>query len=866
MNIINKVTIRHLKENKRRSLVTIIGVIISVAMITAVITLGISFLDLMIRQDIAKNGEWHVQYRNVTAEQIKAIEDDSETKTTVLSKNSYATFEESSNIYKPYFYFQQYNKTGMEQFPIQISEGRLPENENEVAISETVLNDAEAPYEIGNELTLNLGTRRNTLSDAPLTQNDPLAFDEDETLMEELEISETKTVTVVGTIKQPNWEYSWSPGYTIIGYVDETSLAENKTVHALVALSKVNGKIYEHAKNLAEENGIETVSYNTELLRYYGVTKNDQLRTTLYSLTTIILSVIIIGSVALIYNAFAISVSERARHLGMLSSVGATKKQKRNSVFFEGAVIGAISIPFGILAGLLGMGITFSFINTFIQDALNVSEKLTLVVSPASILIASGVSILTIFISTYLPAQKASKISAIDAIRQTQDIKLIGKTVKTSKLVRKIFGLEAEIGLKNVKRNKKRYVATVFSLVISIVLFLSVTFFTDNLKKSLEMSQNNLDFDIQVYSSSNKLDYADLTQFRNLPYVTKSSIVEETNFQALISVEELPEPLKNQVSQDSTMLEDGKYVYYVMLYALDNKSFQEYAKQIGINPEDISSQGSTRKGIVIDEITYEDAASGKFIETQSMVTEVGNSIELFNYDYENMENGEAKKVPVSSVEISALTNEVPMGIQSATLGGVNVIVSKETFEELALQTESTAAQVYINSSDPTATQAAIEELKDPNISIFNVDQQRQQEEQMILLMSVFTYGFITLISLISIANIFNTISTSISLRKREFAMLRSVGMTPKGFNKMVRYESIFYGLKALLYGLPISAVVMYGIHHSIDFTFQYEFTLPWMSILFVIVMIFFIVGSAMLYSVSKIKNENIIESLKQENI
>ena len=96
------------------------------------------------------------------------------------------------------------------------------------------------------------------------------------------------------------------------------------------------------------------------LLRYYGVTANDQLRMTLFSLAGIIMSVIIIGSVALIYNAFAISVSERARHLGMLSSVGATKKQKRNSVFFEGAVIGAISIPIGILAGIAGIGITFA--------------------------------------------------------------------------------------------------------------------------------------------------------------------------------------------------------------------------------------------------------------------------------------------------------------------------------------------------------------------------------------------------------------------------------------------------------------------------------------------------------------------------
>ena len=165
-----------------------------------------------------------------------------------------------------------------------------------------------------------------------------------------------------------------------------------------------------------------------------------------------------------------------------------------------------------------------------------------------------------------------------------------------------------------------------------------------------------------------------------------------------------------------------------------------------------------------------------------------------------------------------------------------------------------------------ATQAAIEKWQEPSLHIYNVEQHRQRGEQMIMLMSVFAYGFITLITLISIANIFNTISTSISLRKREFAMLRSVGMTPKGFHKMIRYESLFYGIKALAYGLPISILVMFLIHRAIGHTFEYQFHLPWLSILTVIVMIFFIVGTAMLYSIAKIKNENIIDALRQENI
>src|SRR5690606_27084175 len=227
-----------------------------------------------------------------------------------------------------------------------------------------------------------------------------------------------------------------------------------------------------------------------------------------------------------------------------------------------------------------------------------------------SILLAIGISIVTIFISTYVPAQRASKISAIDAIRQTHDIKLSGKKVKTSKFVRKVFGMEAEIGLKNVKRNKKRYLATLFSLVISIVLFLSVSFFTENLKKSLILSQDNIQYDLQIYS--NGLNKNELNKFANLDHVTSSTLIEEIQLEALIEMEALPDLLKQQIAENNIPLQDGKYPYFVSLHSLDQESFRSFAKQIGVNPEDFMQSGNLA-AIVIDQISYKDYDSGKII-------------------------------------------------------------------------------------------------------------------------------------------------------------------------------------------------------------------------------------------------------------
>jgi len=844
--------------------VTIIGVIISVAMVTAVATLGVSFMDLMKRQTIASEGEWHVLYKDVNKEQLKAIKNDKETKKVVLSRDrGYALLEGGQNESKPYLFIKEYNAQGFKQFPIELSKGRMPKANNEIVLSEHIASNAKVEYKIGDKLTLEVGQRTMPgVTDHVFGQEDPLQL-EDEKTSESVTNKTTKSYTVVGFIERPTWEPTWAPGYTVISYVDESTIGANDPANATVILKMVKSSLYDHAKDLAKQNKIGVPKFNNELLRYYGITNNVGLHRMLYSLSAIIMAVIIIGSISLIFNAFAISVSERSRHLGMLASVGATKRQKRNSVFFEGIIIGVISIPIGIICGLLGMGVTFWSINSVIQGALEVTEKLTVVVTPFSILIACVISMVTILISTYLPAIKASRISAIDAIRQTTEVKLTGKAVKTSKFVRKLFGIEAEIGLKNLKRNKRKYQATVFSLVISVVLFLTVSFFTSNMKKSLVLSQDRIGYDISVSGDNlTETDFRLLKSFSSLEDVTESSVVRELNLSTWINEASLADELQKMVKQDKSTLKNGKFSYYVQIHALNEQNLKAYAKEIGADYKELTNRDHMT-GIVIDTIPYEDMTTGKYVEGKAIHMEAGQSIDL-NFNYEDSK----KETLINKVKIVALTDKMPMGISPAGIGGVNIIVSEQGMEKLLNEKlyPYVRTSLYLKSKDPMKTQQEIEEIKESRMYVQNVYQGRQQEEQMIMLMSVFTYGFIALITAISIANIFNTISTSIALRKREFAMLKSIGMTPKGFNKMINYESIFYGIKSLLYGLPISIAVMYLIHRSMMNSFSYGFTLPWISMIYVVAAVFVIVGSAMLYSSSKVKKENIVDTLKQENI
>lgn len=868
MNIVNKLTLRHLRLNKRRTLVTILGVIISVAMIIAVTTLSVSFMDLMKRQSIATEGEWHVQYQDVDKAQLNLIEADEDTQSLIISKDlGYAPLQGSQNNNKPYLFIKAYNEQGFSQFPVELIEGRFPTSKNEVIISQEIESNAKVNYNIGDTLSLQVGERITIAGDESenyiLKPNDPLQK-VNGNINERLQNQTTQKYTVVGIMKRPTWEPVQSPGYTVLSYFDENQMSAGDKVTATVVLKKVDNSLYKHAEQLADHASIKDVAYNSGLLRYYGITKNDGLRNMLLSLSVIIMTVIMIGSVALIYNAFAISVSERARHLGMLASVGATKRQKRNSVYFEGLMIGIISIPLGIIFGLAGIAITFICINPVIQGVLGVTEKLTVVVTPSSILITCLVSMLTIFISTYIPARKASKISAIDAIRQTQDVKLTRKAVKTSKLVRKVFGMEAEIGLKNLKRNKRRYQATVFSLVISIILFLSVSSFTGNLKKGIDLSSSGVNYDILVrIESDSEEETAELVNsITAISNVSDANFIQSLEVNSLFDKALIADELKENLKEDDSILRDGEFPYFIQISALDDTNLKAYADKIGANYDQLIDPDQPA-AIVIDKSVYEDQKTKKYVETKAIYSKKGDHIDLFYTDWDT-----DVETSMEAVKIAALTDELPMGIRTSYLGNLNIIVSDQVFKELVSENmkKDMRNTLYLTSSDPIATQHSIEDMKKNDIYINNMYQNRQQEEQMVLLISVFTYGFIALITLISVANIFNTISTSISLRKREFAMLKSMGMTPKGFRKMIHYESIFYGLKSLLYGLPISFILMYLIHRAMQNSFTFSFAIPWGSVAGVVVAVFCLVSLAMLYSSSKVKKENIIDALKQENI
>ncbi|MFF2528377.1 ABC transporter permease [Brevibacillus sp. NPDC058079] len=863
MNIVNQLTLRYMKQNKSRTLVTIIGVIISVAMLTAVFSISSSFMDMMQRNTIAYSGKWQAAFLDVAGEDVALI-----TNTEAIERYDidqelgFARLSNSANRVKPYLYITGHSDHDV--IGVSPIEGRLPKNENELALSSQFLQTAGVSWKVGDVVTLDFGKRSLDIDG----KREMLGNDEAYESKEVFTPTKTKTYTITGIVQAPAREQDALAAYRAFSGLSEGALEEGVSYTVRVEYKDFKGlgnNIYETSDTIASKvSGVKNqvnedkIKYNRDLLLYSGISNDSRFLNTMYLAVFTVGSIILIGSFSLIYNAFSISLSERSRTLGMLSSVGATKQQKRASVFFEAAVIGVIAIPAGLFFGSIGIGVTLHLLSPFIQKMFVVSEPMRLVIEPYSIIAVILFSILTLLISAWLPAVRASRITPITAIRQTKDIEIKGKDVRTSKMTRKLFGYEAELGLKNLKRNKHHYRSTVFSLAISVILYLAASSFSLYMDKSYNMAQAPLPYDLSVYARG-----ADLERVKSLTneLMSVQNAITEVKTQLLYNDLYLNEnEVTTDISSRHTLNPDGKYNMSAKIVSLDEASFAAYLQSAGIDAKIL--EGDEISAILVNQITLKEKHN--FTDITQLTAQEGSEIPL-------------TLIEGAKVRIASITDKRPpfMLRYEEDVSSVTFVVSERDFDKLReLGNDMLSEQIFREVQFTTEQSAALENEinpiidKYPDVHVYttNLIEERQDAMNRATVISVFLYGFVVLIGLICMANIINTISTGMALRNREFAMLASVGMTPKGMKKMLRFEGFFYGMKSLIYGLPISLCVMFFIYMSLSRNFAFAFTVPWADIIIAGIGVFFIVGTSILYATRKHKEQNIVESLKNENI
>ena len=873
MDLLKKLTIKNLKLNKKRTIVTIIGIMLSVALITAVASMYNSCITSLVKYETYEKGDFHVVFYNVPIEETKTLKNNRKISEVFLTQDvGYANLENSKNEYKPYAFIKAFTKASLENLSVKLSEGRLPENEDEIVIPTHLKTNGRIALNVGDTITLNVGTR--VSNGIELNQNDEFNKDSQEKIIN----TTSKTYKIVGIIERPasNIENYSAPGYTFItllndenilgkadAYCKYTKEGSKDYINVTANILSINeddfGK-FEKGKFDSEEefnkiaNEVSKSKYNYNINSYLIILETDPLNNNavggLGTVVIITCGIIVFTSVFCIKNSFDISIAEKTKQYGMLKSVGATKKQIRKNVFFEATILGLIGIPLGLLLGVFASSILILISNSFIGDMLAKGLKLVLSFSWISYAVAIGLGIITIYLSALRSARKASKISPIESIRNSNEIKIKSKKIKSPKIIKKLFGIGGEISYKNLKRNKKKYRTTVISITVSVFVFIALSYFMslafDQIKEELKLKDYNLWLLIDDNNDEQlEQKVIETTRLENIKNYTISKYDN-----CYITNSKYSDEYKEFMNGTSAKEEDI-FDSNINVKTVNNEQYKEYIKKLGLNYEKMKN-----KAILINNIRV-----GKYDEEKNKY--IQKNIKMFEYKENETINCKPSDDKQFDVEIGIITDILPFGLEEPSNYAL-MIVSNDIYEKYF---KSNEIMIYYDSSNPDKLQDDIDELlKCYNYNINNIAENARMQEKVFTLVGIFLYGFIIVITLIGVTNIFNTITTNMELRKPEFAMLKSVGMTTKEFNKMIRLETVFMGIKSLLFSIPIGIGLSYLMYSALGTNQTLKFTIPIKSIIIAIVTVFLLITCIMKYSIGKIKKQNTIETIRNENI
>ena len=856
MTLLNKLTIKNLKLNKKRTIVTIIGIMLSVALITAVASMYASGIKSLIKYETIIKGDFHTAFYNVPTSDIdKFVNNRNIEKLNITEGIGYAKID-SKNEDKPYAYLKGFTKDALNNLSVRLVKGRLPENTNEIVIPTHLKTNGRLDLKLNDSITLEVGKRIDSKGDE-LNQSDKYQNTAGERLVE----MQTKTYKIVGIIERPatNIEYYTAPGYTFITYIDSKNLSGNvdiyakftkdgvknwdKTIANILGVSQVLfRKVYN--QEIESEKLTEQLkkTYVFDVNKYLIDLETNPISSTsigdLGKVLAIVIVIIVFTSIFCIKNSFDISITEKIRQYGMLRSIGATKKQIKRNVFYEATILGLIGIPLGIILGCLATYILIIISNYYLTDVVQTGFKLELVFSTYAILVAIILGIITIYFSALKSATRASKVSEIDSIRNSANLKISSKKIKSPKYIKKLFGIGGVISFKNLKRNKKKYRTTIISITVSTFVFIALYSFMElafqNVNNELKVS----DFNISLSTNAiNDYSYNKFLKTVNLSGIEDYAILRnsELSFTGSHSSKEYLEYFGTKNESDA----EG----HITIFAIGKKQYDKYIKSLGLNYDDIKD-----KAILFDKqyITSYDKNNNK-ITKNIRVYDFNKGDVITSTNQLNLEIG-----AISSIEPDFLN----------WLSNSYLIISDEMFDKIA---KTNNLDIYYKASNADKLQDELDSyLSGESYNIDNKEENVRIMNNLFTLIAIFLYGFIIVISLIGITNIFNTITTNMELRKQEFAMLKSIGMTSKEFKRMIRLESLFMGIKSLLFGILIGIILSYLIYLSSDSDIPYK--LPFVAIIISILVVFILISLIMKYSLNKINKQNTIETIRNENI
>lgn len=860
MNLYTSLTLRYLKQNKRRTLVTIIGIILATALICGIGNIYTSFMDYQMRDQIKTSGSFYATFTDIDKEKASVVTKSSGVSEYGYKKNLGSVILDKKNSTS--LDINVFDKNTINSFQITLKKGSYPKNESELIVTQDLLNKWNK--KIGDKITLNLGE---------------LIYD-DMGMISKLKNSQKTTFKIVGTLDKAPYN---SKLFAIAGFDINTV---NKNEKFDVSICTKNPKdIYNTAISIGKNIGLvkednpkdesysydeqtnlyfKDIEYNEGLLRLLGASSYDNINTTLILIVALVASLVIIATIATIYNSFSIAISERKKQFGILNSIGATKSQVMKLVFLEVFLVSIVGIPIGLLSGTIAIDIVFKVIKTFFSTSMFGELELRVVFSPVVLISSTIIILLTIFISAIIPAINAAKISPLEAIKNSSNLK-VGK-IKSSKLVKKIFKTEGELAYKNLRRNKGKFRITLFSLVISIVIFISFNGFVDMFIEANQINYGSITNDLTLYENNlitKEEVQKTIDELKKINGLKDVAINKGYNLNVHVDEKNINKDLRESLKQSDYVDMDNSTYNFINSRLSTPGDFSISNIKLSEGKFD-KETAKAENGVILVRYSYQEslAKKGKVVLTNY---KVGDTLNCTVYSYDSDGNEKQKEV---KLKILAITDEILTGDMQYLQTSFGVVAYDDLISSLGIkEDQSNSNSYYVATNQEKSTRDEVKKVaEENNLSVIDSIDEAQKLEQTMNVMKIFVYGFIVVISLVSVTNIINTISTNINLRKREFAVIKSIGVTPQGFKKMIYMESILYGILSLLYGIPIGICLNVLMNRILEGMITVQTLIPYKAILICVVAIFIITFIASYIPLKKISKENIIDNIRQESI
>ncbi|MEH7047239.1 ABC transporter permease [Bacillus thuringiensis] len=476
---------RYLKGNKKRTILTLIGIVLSVSLIS---TIGLFINGTQISQiENTKKRQgysFHAVVLNYDESILKKIKYNPQIESFGLMSQG-----ETVQVGEAAVQMNFADDNALEFLKYSIIKGRLPSNDQEVAVDPWVLPYIKENIQIGDSFELN-----------------------------------EKKYKLVGFLSDSTYTQENKVG-RLLTYKSKFSAGEGKILVGISSKANFN-EVLEGFKTISGENNI---NISNELIQLEKPGYNNSIMATLI----ITISIVVIATIVVIYNAFQISVVERTRQFGLLRSIGATRKQIRQIVLREATFLAVIAIPIGIICSLIALAslqFTFSLLmeNSKAVSIFHVDWNI--------LLISSIITLLSVIASSLYPAYFAGKISPLLAISSRLSIKKEQIKKQKNSMVKKPLSIPLSMAMKNVKRNKNRYTITILSIIISSVLFITFSYLMSVAFASKSFDKLSVKSDITIKIVDNNPDHLAeseqvLHQLKSLENISKVYEKKENSFE-----------------------------------------------------------------------------------------------------------------------------------------------------------------------------------------------------------------------------------------------------------------------------------------------------------------------------------------------